>query len=267
VKHIPLLLPIVKEGVEYYSLFSKETVYLLLKYSWYSVLYEYIMGTDDPDIVAIDKREIRERRREWAKERPRVRFAEREGTEGENPLAEIELDLGNIQEGKDRVGAFLVHILQQEMASKRAVNMGYDDIVFKTQRKREKEKNQITSAFEQMGRTGRKVEDMLKQYKIGRWNIGTQKGLFTYSSETFARQKQLNEYLNADDDDDAGGIVLVPPGGISEPDQEEMDVDELANREAVEIEREYEAEANDIDGLEEDYQDGNYYEEDREEEW
>lgn len=266
VKHIPVLLPIVKEGVEYYSLFSKETVYLLLKYSWYSVLYEYIMGTDDPDIVAIDKREIRQRRREWAKERPRVGFAEREGAEGENPLAEIELDLGNIQEGKDRVGAFLVHILQQEMASKHAVNMGYDDIVFKTQRKREKEKNQITSAFEQMERTERKVEDMLKQFKIGRWNIGTQKGLFTYSGETFARQKQLNEYLNADDDD-AGGIVLVPPGGISEPDQEEMDVDELANREAVEIEREYEAEANDIDGLEEDYQDGNYYEEDREEEW
>ena len=141
--------------------------------------------------------------------------------------------------------------------------MSYGDIRFKTQRKRDKEKAKITGAFERMERDERKVEDMLKQFKIGRWNVGQQKGLFTYSSETYNRQKELNQYLNADDEDQIE-LTMVPREGV---DTQEYDVEALEREEAAEVDREYEMEANDIAGLDEDYYDGHHYEEDMDDIW
>jgi hypothetical protein len=260
VKNIPVFAPIIKDGVAFHSLYSKETVYLLLKYCWYSVIYEYVIATEDPDILAIERKDTIRQRRQQQSDPDTYRDEMEEvfgADEDMDPLLEIELEMGDIRKVKDETGMLLVHFMQVEQSNKNKTNMSYDDIKFKTQRKKDKEKKQITDTFERMERDERKVEDMLKHFKIGRWNIGQQKGLFQYSSETYARQAELNEYLN--EEDEAGGITLHTN---IQPVSDEMDVNELEEENAMEIEREYEAEANDIAGLDEDYTDGRYYDED-----
>jgi hypothetical protein len=265
VKNIPVFAPIIKDGVAFHSLYSKETVYLLLKYCWYSVLYEYAIAPEDPDILAIERKDtIRQHRQQQSD--PDTYRDEMDSIFGPdediNPLLEIELELGDIRKVKDDTGMLLVHFMQVEQTTKKKTNMSYADMKFKTQRKKDKEKKQITDTFERMERDERKVEDMLKHFKIGRWNLGQQKGLFQYSSETYGRQAELNEYLN--EEDDIEGITLSR--GI-QPVSDEMDVNELEQENAMEIEREYETEANDIAGLNEDYTDGRYYDEDMNDEF
>ena len=281
VKQLPLFMPIVKDDVEFHALYSKETVYLLLKYAWYSVLYEYIVGVEDPDILEISRRENNTIRRE-NNERQNELFgatsvspASEPGEEDidaeYNPMVEIELELGNVQQIKDTVGSLMVDLLKLFRDTKEASNMSYDEIRFKTQRKKDKEKKQITDAFAKMERDERKVEDMLKSFKIGRWNLGMQKSLFKYKADTYARQKQLNQFLNQDDQDqggeepEQGGIELNM--GNTEIGETEFDIEDLERDEQNEIEREYQVEANDIGDLGEDYQDGNYYTEDNEDDF
>ena len=276
VKQIPLFMPIIKDTTEYHALFSKETVYLLLKYAWYSVLYEYVVGVEDPDILEIDRKERITERRQLDEERADQMWLESidqptvsSGTDEENdavlnPLMEVELEMGNLRKIKDTTGGLLVDLLKIFMTTKQSINMSYDEIRFKTQRKRDKEKKQITDAFEKMERTERKVEDMLKQFKIGRWNIGMQKSLFKYKSDTYARQKELNKHLNEGEDgeNDNENEIELTIGQTQFAETDEAEVEDLEREEQMEINREYDAEAYDIGGLGEDYTDGQYYEED-----
>ena len=270
VRHLPIFESIVKGSETFHSLFTLETVHLLLKYCWYSVLYEYVIGTDEPDVIQVDRQEIIQKRLGLSNT-TRANMLDVFGVDNsdddaynmvldESPLVEVNIELGDIRQIKDEVGALLVMFLNHESDTKTATNLSYDDIRFKTQRKRDKEKAQITGAFERMERDERKVEDMLKQFKIGRWNVGQQKGLFTYNSETYARQKELNQYLNADEaTDDVIELAMVSRDGAE---TQEYDVEALEREDAAEVDREYEIEANDIGGLDEEYYDGRYYEED-----
>jgi len=260
VKHIPVFAPIVKDGVAFHSLYSKETVYSLFKYCWYSVLYEYIIATEDPEIMAIERVETIQRHRFESQTQEQIDdiFGEDSDNEG-NPLLEVQLEMGDIRKLKDEVGTMLVLFLNIDKDVKDTTNMTYEEIKFKSQRKKDKEKKQITDTFERMERDERKVEDMLKHFKIGRWNIGQQKGLFQYSGETYARQSDLNAYLNSEEED--GGITLAV-NSTQNAGAEELDVEDLEREDAMEVDREYEDEANNIFGLDEDYTDGRHYDED-----
>jgi hypothetical protein len=277
VKQLPLFMPIIKDGSEYHALFSKETVYLILKYAWYSVLYEYVVGVEDPDILEIDRKERIAEKRQMDKDLSDQMWAESigltnasensdEDNDDLNPLMEVELEMGNLRKIKDTTGGFLVNVLKIFMSTKQSINMSYEEIRFKTQRKRDKEKKQITDAFEKMERTERKVEDMLKQFKIGRWNIGMQKSLFKYKGDTYARQKELNRHLNEGEEDaldaDHENEIELTVGQSQFAETDETEIADLEREEQMEIEREYDYEANDIGGLGEDYTDGQYYEED-----
>ena len=258
VKQLPLFMPIIKDATEYHALFSKETVYLILKYAWYSVLYEYVVGVEDPDILEIDRKERIAEKRRMDNDIADQMWMETVGRT--NASVNPEEDNDDLE--------LLVNLLKIFMSTKQSINMSYEEIRFKTQRKRDKEKKQITDAFEKMERTERKVEDMLKQFKIGRWNIGMQKSLFKYKGDTYARQKELNKHLNEGEDDalDAENNneneIELTVGQRQFAETDEADIDDLEREEQMEIDREYEDEANDIGGLGEDYTDGHYYEED-----
>jgi hypothetical protein len=257
VKSIPIFSPIVKAGVEYYSLYSKETTYLLLKYCWFSVLYEFILGTEDPDIITFDRRTQIARSRETDD----IFGVDSDEEEDENVLYEVELNEGDITKIKNDACKLLLVALQYEASTKASVDMTIDEFKFKNQRKRDKEKKQITDAFERMEKNERSVENMLKQLKIGRWNVGMQKSLFKYNGETYNRQQELNKYLHQDDADEGDitlNMVHLETGVMS------SEVEDLERAEVYDANVEYEDEANGIANLDEDYTDGNYYGEDDE---
>ena len=125
--------------------------------------------------------------------------------------------------------------------------MSYQEIMQKVKRDKDIEKMGIIDRLGNMSIEERAVENDLKNYRIGRWNVGEQKGLYQYDKKTFDRE--IDELLAQGEDNidvmiDADDIVV---------DHEGEDADDIYNRGAV-----------DIGNIGDNYMDGAYYEEDRE---
>ena len=107
----------------------------------------------------------------------------------------------------------------------------------------------------------------MKLFKIGRWNVGMQKGLIHYDAETNAREtNQLMNFLNEENGNkdvmfdmmrDVYDIDI-----IGTETGEQMNVNDLETMEENENTQIYENEGYGIEGLDEDYPDGDYYGED-----
>ena len=99
---------------------------------------------------------------------------------------------------KNRICSLLFAYLNIETQTKDLIDTTYEDIMKKVNRAKESEKERIFSYFDNMKPERRKVEDTLKKYKLGRWNIGLQKSIFQYDKKTYNQDGFENE--NIDDD-------------------------------------------------------------------
>jgi hypothetical protein len=122
----------------------------------------------------------------------------------------------------------------------------------KVNRSKDKEKNRIITYFGKMTIEKRKIEDAFKNYKLGRWNVGQQKGLFQYDPNTYQRER--TEMIAQLYDE-------VPD--MNEAAVDALDIYELDKLDAVVDEDDYNRDTYDFQDLGEDYMDGDYYPEDR----
>ena len=123
-------------------------------------------------------------------------------------LNEVNISTINTAELKKRVADLLVSMFNIESSTKTTVDLSYEDVMKKVMRSREKEKLGIIRDLGKMSIQERKVEDQFKQYKLGRWNIGKQKGLVSYDKETYERERgeiigQMNQEMTE------GGLDVV----------------------------------------------------------
>jgi hypothetical protein len=109
--------------------------------------------------------------------------------EASDELQEVHIIAGNQLELKQRVSSLIVALLDIEDENKDAVDMSYEQIMKKVNRSKDKEKGRIISYFGNMTIDERKIEDAFKNYKLGRWNVGQQKGLFQYDPKTYERER------------------------------------------------------------------------------
>ena len=218
------------------------------------------MMTDDTDLLNMDIEENKSNRRTLIRDRSDYVESLKTIAEVENDeeadyseeMTTISIQVGNVQDFKTRTAQLLVAFLDIDLENKKSMDLDYSRISDKMNRSKQSEKKMITDFFRDMDSEERKVKNLEKTYKMGRWNVGMQKGLVQYDKSTYDRERgEIIERLNntADVDDDVA---------IMERDIYQIDQDDEAA-----VDAEYEAEANDITGLGEDYMDGEYYEEDR----
>ena len=172
-----------------------------------------------------------------------------------NELEETDIRADSSDELKTRVATLLQSFLEIEMDNKSSTDYTYEEIIKKVTRSKQREKKSIIDYLGNMSKEERKVEELFKMYKLGRWNVGNQKGLISYDKETYERER--NELLTQLQDDETNKQYEQ----VSEMRREIFDLendDELAQDEF------YQQEANDISQLDEDYMDGNFYPEDME---
>jgi len=256
IQHIPIYSPIQKDSNTFYSLFDKQTVYALLKYLWYSVIYEYINMSDDNDLLHTDIEENKQARRTNIRKQSDI--VESLQTIDEDDLeesamdymadvSEISIKIGDLQDFKRRTAQLLVAFLKIDLDNKNSIDLTYNKISEKMNRSKQTEKKMITDFFRDMESEERKVRFLEKTYKMGRWNVGMQKGLVQYEKSTYDRERgEIIERLN-------GTNLLNDDVAIME-----RDIYEIEQDDAAEIEEEYENEANDITGLGEEYEDDYY---------
>lgn len=257
IQGIPILTPITRDTQSFHNLFDKESVGLMFKYAWYTVIYECIVETDEIDLVRLDVQRGKQARRDRIRE---ARNAESEITGGseeykegyddsgdQDDLADVDITLGDRKTIKKHTAEMLVAFLRMEHANKTILDMPYKEIERKMGRSKMEEKRLITDFFKDMDSDERQMKNMEKTFKLGRWNA--QKGLVDYDKAVYdaERENLVNRILNPDAT--ANEEVLAM----------ERDIFGMETDEQAEIEAEYEDEANGIGHLGEDYDDGDYY--------
>lgn len=275
IDYIPVINPLRKWGEDggtikqytFYSVFDKETIYLIFRYLFNSVIYEYIQKSTDPDVIRVDIVNIRNRKRadidaraEATEETKGVDIGSTEGVDETDRLNEIQINIGNLEGIKRKTVELLVAFLSIEEEAKNSINKSYKTVSERVVRSKLEEKKTITDYFKNMSGDERKVENTLKILKMGRWNVGLQKGVFQYDKDIYDKERNsILDIVEGVNDNALNDYVIRPDEMIS-------DVADLELDEKRRADEEYENEEMAISHLGEDYMDGNYYGEDEAEE-
>jgi len=226
---------------EFYSLFDSATMGYMYGYLFLSVLYEYISSANDIDMLNCDIELKKSQARNDIKNNKDITIQTRaiDIDDERDELLEIDITPNDAGDLKRRVASVLLLFMEMQ-DNQRKSYMSYPDISKKIHNSKVKEKQKIvTQDLGKLDNDVRRVENLLKKYKMGRWNIGLQKGLVHYDKNTYDRER-----TEMDDDN------LIAE-----------DVDELEAIMERDINRQYDEEANDLRTLGDDYSDGNYYNE------
>jgi hypothetical protein len=181
-QNIPVITPIRKDGRTYNALFDKKTTYALFSHCFLSAIYEYIECANDINLIRADLEEFKQIRREKISDaKDPANSIAAQFNELDESLVETEMDLqeyrvvqGNAEELKERVCQLILGFLEIEEKNKKAVNFSYEDIMHHVKRSRNKEKKSIVEDLGKMSIEERRVENTMKKYKMGRWNVGQQ---------------------------------------------------------------------------------------------
>jgi len=246
-EQIPRFTPIQKGEYTYYSLYPETTVMLLYKYCWYSVLHEYVVVSSEAEFRRMREEEWKVKSRERAKEP--VDEIERPGQgqdDNEDDIRQIRIVESEDMELRKQASDLLMAMLKMESGVKSTVDKSYAMVMESTMKLKYKDKNRITEYLAGLNKDDRKIEQLLRAHKLGRWNVGLQKGLYQYDKSTY--EKEVGEDL----------VYTVP---TTEAQITGLDVADLDRIDETENEV-YEQEGYDIGRLDEEYENGHYYEED-----
>ena len=230
---------------------------MIYSYVWYSVIYEYIKATDNEELIQLNSIERNKIHRDKIKEDREQVIGQSVGTfsddltEYDDEMVEIQIQLGNKEALNKTVGELLLIFINMDISNKKSFDLSYRDLEKKLTRSKINEKKMITDFLKNMDDDQRRVEDMQKMLKLGRWNVGLKKGLVDYSKERYKEEKtQLFDQLANRADIDTNDIAI------------QRDASEIEAEEAQDVDDYYEEEANDLRGYNGADGDGQYYEED-----
>jgi hypothetical protein len=259
----------------FFSLFDKKTIFLLFQYSWYSTLYEFIQTADDPNLLNIDLKEKKNEIQNKIYENNNIsnsiisinsnNVMDIDNEENSNELnnqyenyVEIEILTGDKSKLKSSVCSLLLTFISIDQQNKKFIDLTYNDINTFVNKTKKQEKDIIISSFEKMGKSERDIEGLLKKFKLDKWNVGTHKSIFQYDKNMYEEQapemmkRMFSEINDLNLTNEFDNVAL-----------QTFDTDDLNNAEQDEFEQNIYREFNNISDLNEDYTDGNYYEEDR----
>ena len=263
--HLPIQEAIRVGSRDYYSFFDKDTVYLLLEYIILSVLHEYIIATDDRNLLQLDQVEKKREKREQIKESSQpviqTEFNDlpEEYEDVYNDMTELQINAGDREELKKRVAKMLLAFINITRKNKSDMDVSYENIATMIRKRKDKEKNRITERFKNMSEDEKNLEQLKKKFKMDEWNVGTQKGIFIYDIGTSTREvmeQKVEEELDIKKHGirQADFIEIHGDMGEQQPLREMIDVDEITD--------EMPDEDTGILGLKGGFMDGQFYSDD-----
>jgi hypothetical protein len=174
--------------------------------------------------------------------------------ERSDELLEVQIEMGKREDLKTRIANLMMSYIDIIHKNKTLVDYSYQQIREDVRSSKIKEKNMITDRLKKMTIEERRVENMLKTYKLGKWNVGQQKGLYQYDEATQERERQELIEQGVQDNEDIFNLAYSElnidegSGAVS--------ADEIISEELAEQELEAENELYDFANLGENYDDG-----------
>jgi hypothetical protein len=232
------------------SLFDAKATRLLFTYFYYSSIYEYIVSTENRDLVKYNLENVKSANRaKNAGLGDQVSSVLLEGgdetDEQDSELQEMDFAENDTIELKKNVCSLLLAFIKIEMDNKNLVSLSYSDIKKKVNFTKNEEKKRIMESFRNLDNESRRVENSLKDLRIGDWNVGQQKSLFQYNPKMYDKEREFmvlgeenpaalmanrddNDAVDGDEDGDEG---MDYDGAIDGVDVDDEEYDEDAGYE------------------------------------
>ena len=260
------LLPLRNEK-DRFTLFDYRTQELLLSYVYLSLFFELIQGVSEREMedlqIELRKTNIRKKNDETKDEdgisSEHLEMNE-EDIEEQERLQEVEVQMGNVELSNNKVAQFIMSVLDVHISHKKDINHNYETITKKTKHAKDYERKQIIKYLGNMTIEQRKVEELHKQFKLERWNVTD---IHRYQPDVYDKEKEEMARQLADNSVEGGDVIREMNDDLFGT-STRIEANNIEDYENDENEEFYEREAYDISNLGEDYQDGNYYEEDQE---
>jgi hypothetical protein len=264
IKYIPIIQPIRKKNESFvnsknenlttadnpfeyvfFAIFDKETTYILFQYLFYSVIYEYIQLSENPEVLKINRLEHKKQKQTNQQiqknqtgeiygldEEIDEEIDEETNNTQQDEIINLQVQEGNVENIKIRIVELLRVILTIEKENKNAINKSYKTVSEKVIRSKLEEKKTITDYFKNLSNDERKLEKVLKVLKMGRWNLGLQKGVFQYDKEIYDNEhNDIIQLLTNENGKNDNEHIIQPLQEEIQTTVEEMERDELQNQE------------------------------------
>uniref|UniRef100_A0A6C0BA64 Uncharacterized protein n=1 Tax=viral metagenome TaxID=1070528 RepID=A0A6C0BA64_9ZZZZ len=240
---IPYLSEITWKNKSMHSIFDKRTVTLLMENFFLQTLTEYIHLANDPAMIV--------RTIAFEPEEEFLTLEEMEDRErGLSAKPDSTLSSGEQKQLRVKVSELLISFLTIMEDHKDIVDLKYDrvmDLVFKT---KEREKDTFTDRLKALTDEERDADTILKINKLGVWSKGLQKGLTTYTKETYDEERDFAEKL-AEIENKVKRSENVTEQNLEQYMEDFMEEQEMGEQ--------IEQEELNMGGLTEDYMDGDYF--------
>jgi hypothetical protein len=192
-QNTPTITNIKVEDKELRSVFDKRTSTLLFEYYILQIFNEYILLTKDPlmiqKILVFTKRnsgdnDIENYSSDFLIEQ-QVLFNS----------TEIEYIEGDVSKLQENIAKLLVSYVNIMINSKDTTNISYDMIMDRIFKLKETEKYTFTDRLKGLTEDERTVDTILKHNKLGVWSKGLMKGIKEYDPENYDQEKELTRKI------------------------------------------------------------------------
>ena len=244
----------------FYTVFDNTTILLFGKYLYLSVFYEWITNIDNTEFQEINMVEKKRIAKENAEENKDNAGEYDETEDYVDTMNEVTIEVNDNTTMKEYLYQYMKTVLTFDIEHKREMNLSYKILSERVYISKQEEKKTITDYFKNITDNDElKLAKLYKKYKMGRWNVGEQKGVYKYDKSFYESERQeidelLRKQRGEQDDENPR-----PKNGI--------DVDIMEDADERERQLEEEKEMYGIGGLDDDYMDGVYYDEDRDDEF
>lgn len=107
----------------------------------------------------------------------------------EGLITEVDIVEGNMEKSKGEIASFIIYLLEKLHIQKKHINYNRQEILDLVFKVREREKDTKTRRLKELTDEERKVDNELKKAKLGAWNKGLQKGLYSYVAKNYDEER------------------------------------------------------------------------------
>jgi hypothetical protein len=235
VKLIPIFDEITSKLLYEYYLLKIIMCYVELTDDSTMIVRETYVANEETDLVTVEYLDDKE---------ARVNFMET------TQHTDAHIFSGNKKLLKQNIATLLGSYIDILCQHKDTIDISYDTIVDRVFKLKAKEKDTITDRLEFISDESREVDNVFKKFKLGTWGKGLQKGLTQYDKDTYDEERELRDKL-AEVENKIRNI---------NPNMDEQDMTDAVEEEIREqdMTHEIEAEEYDMRNMNDDYDDGNY---------
>lgn len=171
--------------------FNSDILLLILQYSYLSCLELFVKQVEEVPLFGIPSESTE------GSGALEITTIEEVVNEEIGNISEMDIISGEKLERSEIMSEFLLEILAIFGNTKKLLNYTYDDVIYRVNVSKEKEKDQFTKRLKDLSDEEREIENLMKNHKLGVWSKGLSKGVTQYERDTYDDERREMERIIA----------------------------------------------------------------------